>query len=296
MSNQQQSASDRLLKRHEFCVFDLETTGFSPDRGARIIEVGAVRLRRGEIVSDFHTLVDPGEPIPVEIRELTGLTDEDVSGAPDVTGVLREFGRFARETVLVAHNAPFDLGFLRSYHPDPPDHVCVDTLPLARRLLDLESYALDVLLDHFGIERPRAHRGLDDARATAELFRRLTARAQDPGEILGHGVPPELLEDVTSDPDVTEDRDPDRVILRAVAELSTAVGINKLAAILAGSRRQDLERYRHLANFGRLSGRTQTELREKIEACVERALLERSEGRYPTLSLSRKGARILSDA
>lgn len=289
VSGSERHPVEGLLYAHDYCVFDLETTGFSPEQGARIIEVGAVRLREAEVVADFHTLVDPEEPIPEAIRELTGITDEDVAGAPTVTGVLEEFSRFSEDTVLVAHNAPFDLSFLNRYHPDPPDPTCVDTLPLARRLLNLESYALEALLDHFEIERPRAHRGLEDARATARLFRRLTDRAEDPREILGHGVPPELL---GVSPDAVREgaEDPTRAILRATAELSTAVGVNKLAAILAGSSRQDLERYRDLESFGRLSGRTQTDLRELIEGCVEEALLERSEGRYPTLALTREGA------
>ncbi len=294
MSDELPSTADRLFERHEYCVFDLETTGFSPEQGARIIEVGAVRLREAKVVADFHTLVDPEEPIPQKIRDLTGITDEDVAGAPNVTGVLREFSRFSEDAVLVAHNAPFDLSFLSRYHPDPPDPTCVDTLPLARRLLSLESYALDALLDHFEIERPRAHRGLDDARATARLFRRLTARAEDPREILGHGVPPELL-GASNDTEREGAEDTTRAILRAAAELSTAVGVNKLAAILAGSSRQDLERYRDLESFGRLSGRTQTDLRALIEDCVGGALLERSGGRYPTLSLTREGAERLTE-
>jgi len=273
----------RWLEEREFCVFDLETTGFSPKKGARIIEVGGVLLRGGRVDADFHELVDPGRSIPAEITRLTGLTDDDVAGAPPPDRVLTDFTRFAGD----------DLTFLRHYHPDPPRPDCIDTLRLARRLLSLESHSLDALVEHLGIERTRSHRGLEDARATATLFMQLLERVEDPRDVLGHGVPPALVEG----PRTSKTRgEPERAILEAAAELSTAVGVNKLAGILAGSERQDLERYRSLRAYGRLSGHPQTELRERIEKLLERGLLEQSPGRYPTLSLSREGASRLTSS
>jgi len=96
-----------------FVVVDLETTGGSPaDCG--ITEVGAVKVRGGEVLGEFHTLVDPGSAIPPFIQVLTGITDAMVAGSPRIAAVLPGFLEFARGSVLVAHNAPFDVGFLRA--------------------------------------------------------------------------------------------------------------------------------------------------------------------------------------
>ena len=96
-----------------FVVVDLETTGGSPNDGA-ITEIGAVKVRGGQVLGEFQTLVDPGREIPPYISELTGITSMMVAAAPRIDSVLPAFLEFARGTVLVAHNAPFDLGFLRA--------------------------------------------------------------------------------------------------------------------------------------------------------------------------------------
>ncbi|WP_434582127.1 exonuclease domain-containing protein [Carbonactinospora thermoautotrophica] len=95
-----------------FVVVDLETTGNSPP-GAGITEIGAVKVRGGQVLGEFHTLVDPGTPIPPFITVLTGITDQMVAGAPGIADVLPRFLEFAGGSVLVAHNAPFDVGFLK---------------------------------------------------------------------------------------------------------------------------------------------------------------------------------------
>src|SRR5262249_41284469 len=127
------------LREVTFVVVDLETTGGSPAAGAGITEIGAVKVRAGEVLGEFQTLVDPGEPIPPFIAVLTGITDAHVAGAPGIGAALPAFLEFTRGSVLVAHNAPFDVGFLRAAataHDVPwPDFAVVDTVRLARRVV-----------------------------------------------------------------------------------------------------------------------------------------------------------------
>src|SRR5205823_6318834 len=111
-----QAAFDELgepLREVTFVVVDLETTGGSPE-DCGITEIGAVKVRGGEVLGEFQSLVDPGSPIQPFVTVLTGITDSMVAAAPAVAGVLAAFLEFARGSVLVAHNAPFDMGFLRS--------------------------------------------------------------------------------------------------------------------------------------------------------------------------------------
>jgi DNA polymerase-3 subunit epsilon len=127
-----------LLVDTTFVVVDLETTGGSPADCA-ITEIGAVKVRGGQVLGEFQTLVDPGSPIPPFIAVLTGITDAMVTGAPSEAQAVPAFLEFARGAVLVAHNAGFDTGFLRAAcarlglaWPDPP---VLDTVGLARQVL-----------------------------------------------------------------------------------------------------------------------------------------------------------------
>lgn len=165
-----------------FCVFDLETTGGAPDDAA-ITEIGAVKVRGGEVVGEFSTLVDPGTAIPPFISVLTGITDGMVAAAPRLEVVLPMFLEFAHGTVLVAHNAPFDMRFLRAAcrahgYADPRAPV-VDTADLARRVLtrdEVPDRKLATLATFFrAAERPR-HRALADARATVDVLHGLVER------------------------------------------------------------------------------------------------------------------------
>jgi DNA polymerase-3 subunit epsilon len=103
----------RALRDTTFCVVDLETTGGSPRAGDRITEIGAVKVRAGEVLGEFQTLVDPGTEIPAFIGVLTGITNAMVAQAPPITAALPAFLEFAAGSVLVAHNAGFDVGFLQ---------------------------------------------------------------------------------------------------------------------------------------------------------------------------------------
>lgn len=158
-----------------FCVVDLETTGGSP-RDCRITEVGAVKYRGGERIGVFQALVDPGEPIPPYIAQLTGISDQLVAGRPPIEEILPAFLEFARGTVFVAHNASFDHGFLNasldrlSYAPLPGPPVC--TAKLARRVVwpDVPNVKLRTLAGYFRTRATPIHRALDDAEACAEVL------------------------------------------------------------------------------------------------------------------------------
>ncbi|HZB33566.1 MAG TPA: DEDD exonuclease domain-containing protein [Streptosporangiaceae bacterium] len=165
-----------------FVVVDLETTGGSPTESA-ITEVGAVKVRAGERLGEFATLVDPGSPIPPYITVLTGITQQMVLAAPTIETVLPSFLEFARGCVLVAHNAPFDVGFLRAAcaaqgYPWPAFSV-VDTADLARRVLSRDEVAdcrLATLARFFRSATRPCHRALADARATVDVLHGLIER------------------------------------------------------------------------------------------------------------------------
>lgn len=170
------------LSEVTFVVVDLETTGGSPS-GAHITEVGAVRIRGGEVIAEFQTLVNPAEPIPAFISVLTGITNSMVADSPRIDSVFPAFLEFARDSVLVAHNAPFDISFLKAAaivtgRSWPPFHV-VDTAHLARQLVSKDEAAnrkLGTLARLFGAATTPDHRALHDARATVDVLHGLLSR------------------------------------------------------------------------------------------------------------------------
>jgi DNA polymerase III epsilon subunit family exonuclease len=180
------------LSRLEFAVVDLETTGWSPGAAA-ITEIGAVRVRAGRRVGElarqgeFASLVNPGVPVPPRIADLTGISDWMLAAAPRLGTVLPGLLDFARGCVLVAHNAPFDLGFLVAGCHDCglawPGFTVLDTVMLARHVMDPDEVPdckLGTLAGFFGARTAPSHRALSDARATADvlgwLIRRLAHR------------------------------------------------------------------------------------------------------------------------
>jgi DNA polymerase-3 subunit epsilon len=165
-----------------FVVVDLETTGGSP-KDCAITEIGAVKVRGGQVLGEFQTLVDPGHEIPPYISVLTGITSMMVAAAPRIDTVLPAFLEFARGTVLVAHNAPFDLGFLRAACESSgtawPAFASVDTAVLARRLLsrdEVPNCKLGTLAPFFRTSTEPCHRALADARATVDVLHGLFER------------------------------------------------------------------------------------------------------------------------
>ncbi|GAA4927503.1 DEDD exonuclease domain-containing protein [Streptomonospora halophila] len=173
------------LSECTFVVVDLETTGTRADASG-ITEIGAVKVRGGEVLGEFSTLVNPGLPIPPFITLLTGITQAMVAPAPAVESVIPGFLEFAgleRGSLLVAHNAPFDVGFLKAacaaHGYDWPAPQVVDTVALARRLVTREevpNHKLGTLAGYFGVADQPTHRALDDARATVGVLHGLLER------------------------------------------------------------------------------------------------------------------------
>jgi DNA polymerase III subunit epsilon len=168
----------------EFAVIDLETTGWSPGAAA-ITEVAAVRVRDGRRQGEFASLVNPGVPVPSGIEDLTGISDWMLAAAPRLPAVLPGLLDFADGCVLVAHNAPFDIGFLRAACAECglawPGFTVLDTVMLARQLMDPDEVPdcrLGTLAGFFRARTTPSHRARADARATADvlgwLIRRLT--------------------------------------------------------------------------------------------------------------------------
>ena len=166
-----------------FVVFDLETTGGAPAEDA-ITEIGAVKVRAGEVLGEFSTLVDPGGPIPPFISVLTGITDAMVMAAPKIESVLPSFLEFIRGATLVAHNAGFDTRFIKAAcaalgYP-PPANPVLDTVDLARRVLtrdEIPNAKLSTLARFFRSPVEPCHRALQDARATVDVLHGLIERA-----------------------------------------------------------------------------------------------------------------------
>jgi DNA polymerase-3 subunit epsilon len=180
----QRSFDDLGTPLHEvtFCVLDLETTGGTAADGG-ITEIGAVRVRGGEVLGTFRTFVNPGHLIPRQITVLTGISQAMVRGAPPPDAVVPTFLEFLGDAVIVGHNVRYDLGYLnaameRSGRPRLPNTV-VDTLRLARRLLreEVPNCRLGTLADRLRLPHRPSHRALDDALATADLLHVLLERA-----------------------------------------------------------------------------------------------------------------------
>ncbi|EOM78165.1 DEDD exnuclease domain-containing protein [Rhodococcus rhodnii] len=174
------------LRDTTFVVVDLETTGASAEADA-ITEIGAVKIRGGEVLGELATLVDPGRPVPPHIVELTGIDSAMLVDAPRIERVLPAFLEFAHGAVLVAHNAPFDTGFLRAAARrcgvDWPAFTVLCTVKLARRVLtrdEAPSVRLSNLARMFSATTP-THRALDDARATVDVLHALIARVGNLG-------------------------------------------------------------------------------------------------------------------
>lgn len=169
------------LSEVTFCVVDLETTGGSPTDSA-ITEVGAVKVLRGEVVGTFQTLVDPGRPVPAFIRLLTGITEQDLIEAPPIESVLPSFLEFAKDTVLVAHNARFDISFLnhalvsRGY--ERLTNRVIDTAGLARKALagEVPNHRLATLASYLRCAHQPCHRAFADVLATIDVLHHLIER------------------------------------------------------------------------------------------------------------------------
>ncbi len=177
---------ERTLAETTFAVLDLETSGGSPRLGAGITEIGVVKVKGGEVLGTFQSFVDPGHSLPVFITQLTGISDQMLISAPfidEILPTLFEFLGSADETVVVAHNSPFDLSFLKAasktHDIDWPEYLTVDTARLARAVLDRDEVInckLSTLAEFFGASTSPNHRALDDALATVDVLHGLIER------------------------------------------------------------------------------------------------------------------------
>ena len=165
-----------------YVVFDLETTGFSAVKN-RIIEIGAVKVEQGEITERFSTFVNPDVPIPYEIEKVTNINDSMVIDAPYIETVLPEFMKFCEGCVMVAHNAGFDMSFIKENckrQGIPAEHTYLDTVALARVLItDTSKYTLDSLCKKLNIVLEGHHRAVNDAEATAQIFLKFIGMCRD---------------------------------------------------------------------------------------------------------------------
>ena len=174
--------SEHLLS-DEFISFDIETTGLSPNKD-RITEIGAVRLKNGEIIESFNTFVNPEMKIPPKITELTGITDQMVADAPSEEEAIRAFYQFCGEdAVLVAHNAEFDTSFIRiaaQRHGMEFSYAYIDSLPMCRSMLkDIKNCKLDTVAKYLKLDPFNHHRASDDATVLAKIFAVLLTRLKE---------------------------------------------------------------------------------------------------------------------
>lgn len=182
----QDAYADRLLEDAEFVVFDLETTG-TKIPPARIIEIGAYRVRGGEVLDEFHTLVNPAMQIPPFITHLTGISDEMVADAPSFAAVVDALLEFIGDSILVAHNSGFDMRFLnyevgRVFPEYRLANPCLCTVRLSRKLLpEIVNHKLKTVAEHYSIGLENHHRANADAHATAHIFVNLLTKLQDDG-------------------------------------------------------------------------------------------------------------------
>lgn len=157
----------------DYVCVDIETTGVNT-KWSKIIEIGAVKVRRGEVVESFSELINPGDKVTDFITELTGITDEMLQEKQSIEEILPKFIQFAGGDVLLGHNLMFDFGFLKQNAVNlklPFEKKGIDTLKIARKALpNLHSRGLEYLCEYYGIKDENHHRALNDAKVTSELY------------------------------------------------------------------------------------------------------------------------------
>ena len=175
---------DEKQSYNRYVVFDIETTGLSP-RNDMITEIGAVKIEDGVVVDKYSQLINPGRPIPSKIVNITGITDNMVKDKPKIHEILPDFENFIKDSTLVAHNASFDMGFLREQFSNVGKDISnpvLDTLELTRALFpQLKSHRLNIVAKHLKVDLINHHRAVDDAEATAEIFLKCMELLDDNG-------------------------------------------------------------------------------------------------------------------
>lgn len=166
----------------EYCVFDLETTGISHIT-EKITEIGIIKIKNGEIIDTFETFVNPEKPIPEEVVNVTHITDDMVKDSPTIDKIMPKVLEFMGDSVLVAHNADFDIGYMK-YNCEqlglPFNNTHIDTLRLAKAIFpEFSRYKLGFIADKLGIKVDVAHRALDDVKTLVAVFKEMIERAKD---------------------------------------------------------------------------------------------------------------------
>jgi DNA polymerase-3 subunit epsilon len=168
---------EQTLRETTFAIFDVETTGLSPAYGHRVCEVACLAVRDGIELGRFHSLVDPERPISEGAYHVNHITSQMLEGAPTFEAIAAPLLALMKDAVLVAHNAPFDLGFLASEleiaQLPPPEGQVVDTLALVRRTYSFARNGLSAVASALGIEPGRAHRAMDDVLTTQHVLERI---------------------------------------------------------------------------------------------------------------------------
>lgn len=167
-----------------YCVLDLETTGLSA-KTEKITEIGIMKIQNGEVVDEFCEFVNPEKPIPKRVQEVTNITDEMVANSPTIDVLFPKVLDFIKNSVLVAHNASFDIGFLKNVAKNLGykfDYTYVDTLPLARKLYpELKKHKLGKIAEHLKIKVEVAHRALDDVDTTVKILKEMMKTLKERG-------------------------------------------------------------------------------------------------------------------
>lgn len=184
---------DRPISEIPLVFLDTETTGLNPRFGDRVVEIALARFRGGVMEDHYVSLVNPGRSIPLRVIQIHGITDEDVRGQPTFGQILPELQALLKDTVIVGHNAQFDLGFVgnefRLAQHVCPANLVLDTLTLLRRYFNFPSNGLRPVAEHLGIRTAPRHRALGDALTTHSIFEFISKRlalggAQTLGDIL----------------------------------------------------------------------------------------------------------------
>jgi DNA polymerase III subunit epsilon len=172
-----------------YIVLDIETTGFSYAKGDAIIEVGAVKLdKKGEIIDEFSSLVNPERYIPNKIQTITGITNDMVKNSPKIGVVLSEFAKFLGDHFVIAHNANFDCRFLNFYGKNLgvniPDAKIIDTLKISKKIyFELTNFKLKDICEHLDIPYESGHRAFADVLMTAKIFKKMLMDKEAEAEI-----------------------------------------------------------------------------------------------------------------
>jgi DNA polymerase III epsilon subunit family exonuclease len=226
-----------------FCAVDVETSGLY--MGSRLVELGAVRFTSRGILDEYHTLVDPMEPMQQGVIEIHGITNEMVRGCPYPAEVVKDFSTYLGDAVFIAHNARFDVRVIGTEMAragmNPPENHVVDTVILARRAFPgMPNYRLGTVASYLGIRQDIHHRGLPDAVAAMEIFRRYLREAPAAtciGDIPGYigsfaGISPGIeveLSGTASDLQVLMEK---KVVVEMVYEGGTSPGVPRMVTPL----------------------------------------------------------------